>query len=97
MYPLRNGECSINETIEFECSAPYSNARLRFEERKIYINTFMVSGSGKVASGTVIFSLMGKENNMYFETVQFLEKCPDKQAKLYFGFTPMMVSRARTK
>lgn len=47
----------------------------------------MVSMSGKVASGTVTFSIFAKEAGQVSECVQFLEKCPDKQAKIYFSFS----------
>jgi len=46
----------------------------------------MVSTSGKVASGSVSFSIFGKEPGNPIENVQFLEKCPDKQAKIYYTF-----------
>lgn len=86
LYELRGGECLINETIDSECDVPYNPARMRFEDKKIAINVFMVSVSGKVSAGTATFSLLGKEANTAFEQLQFLEKCPDKQAKIAYSF-----------
>lgn len=54
----------------------------------------MVSMSGKVASGSVSFSLFGKEAGHITECVQFLEKCPDKQAKIYYSFSFEMLRKA---
>jgi hypothetical protein len=54
----------------------------------------MVSMSGKVASGNVAFSLYGKEPGISSECVQFLDKCPDKQAKIYYSFSFEVIRRS---
>jgi len=59
---------------------------MRYEEKKIVINVFMVSVSGKVSAGSVNFTLFGKDPGVNIDSVQFLDKCPDKQAKIYFNF-----------
>ena len=66
---------------------------MRYEDKKIVINVFMVSMSGKVASGSVSFSLFGKEPGNVNDCVQFLEKCPDKQAKIYYSFSFEIIRR----
>ena len=65
---------------------PYNSSKKRVEDKKISINVFMVSMSGKVAAGGIVFSLFGKDPGIITESMQFLEKCPDKQAKIYFSF-----------
>ena len=45
---------------------------MRYEDKKIAVNVFMVSMSGKVASGTVYFSIFGKEPGKVNDCVQFL-------------------------
>jgi hypothetical protein len=47
----------------------------------------MISLSGKVSAGFVTLSLLGKKINSNTESVQFLEKCPDKGAKIYYSYT----------
>lgn len=65
---------------------PFNTTRMRYEEKKIVINVFMVSVSGKVSAGSVNFTLFGKDPGVNIDSVQFLDKCPDKQAKIYFNF-----------
>jgi len=72
LYELRNGECNINEVIDSELDAPYNVVRGRFEDKKIIINVFMSSSSGKVAAGSITFSLLGKEAGNSYDNVQFL-------------------------
>jgi hypothetical protein len=87
LFELKNGECLMGETIESECEVVFSPTKMKYEDKKVHINVFMVSMSGKVASGSVVFSLFGKEAGNVTECVQFLEKCPDKQAKIYYSFS----------
>ncbi len=85
----------MGETLESECEALYSPIKRRFEDKKININIFMVSMSGKVASGSVNFTLFGKEVGQINECMQFLEKCPDKQAKIYYSFSVELLRKER--
>ena len=73
--------------MESEIDVSFNTTKMRYEEKKITINVFMVSMSGKVASGSVSFSLFGKEPGSINECVQFLEKCPDKAAKIFYNFS----------
>ena len=60
MYELKHGECLISETVETETDATFNSSKMRYEDKKVTLNVFMVSMSGKVASGGVSFSLFGK-------------------------------------
>lgn len=47
----------------------------------------MISLSGKVSAGFTSISLHNKEISSSIENVQFLEKCPDKGAKIYYSYS----------
>jgi hypothetical protein len=75
---------------------PETTIKNRSEEKKITINAFMISISGKVSAGNAILNLLGKELNSTIENVQFLEKCPDKGAKIYYSYS-IEVFRSRSE
>jgi hypothetical protein len=52
----------------------------------------MLSLSGKVSAGFASISLNGKEGSFNVENVQFLEKCPDKTAKIYYSYSVEVLS-----
>lgn len=52
----------------------------------------MLSLSGKVSAGFASILLAGKEGSFNVDNVQFLEKCPDKTAKIYYSYSVEVVS-----
>ena len=59
-WELVNRDPSATETVETETDATFNSSKMRYEDKKVTLNVFMVSMSGKVASGGVSFSLFGK-------------------------------------
>lgn len=73
--------------MNVELEVPETLIKNRQEDKKIAINVFMISNSGKVSAGFATLNLLGKELASTVENVQYLEKCPDKGAKIYYSYT----------
>ena len=57
----------------------------------------MLSLSGKVSAGFASILLAGKEGSFNVDNVQFLEKCPDKTAKIYYSYSVEVSSHLRAE
>lgn len=86
-YEIKSGQCLINQSLSVEVEVEGSTIRNRLQDKKIAINVYMISMSGKVSAGFALLSLLGKQLNTTTENVQFLEKCPDKGAKIYYSYS----------
>ena len=73
--------------MNIELDVPETLIKNRQDDKKLTINVFMISNSGKVSAGFATLNLLGKEIASTIENVQYLEKCPDKGAKIYYSYT----------
>jgi len=83
-YDLKNGMCTVNETIEADAEALFDPISGQYEDKKIRLIIQMASTNGVIPAGSVSFNPSNKE---YFEKVEYtlpLEKCPDRSAQINF-------------
>ncbi|CAD8110997.1 unnamed protein product [Paramecium sonneborni] len=86
-YDLQNGIAIINETLQFNITTDLTQDGKQ-EEKKAQLIVILVTEKGQKNAGfnNLDFSKYLNQQNLEFQEILELDKCPDKKAKLIVNF-----------
>jgi hypothetical protein len=85
----------FNESIILKEDVNYNRIKSVFDDKEIVIAFHMILKNGSPLVGEVYFNLAGKDCSRNYENIQIIQKCSQKNSKVFFTFVAEIIAKNR--